>query len=126
MCNAILERIHQVLGNRVRTFNVKQTYFDKKSLWTNILAAAAFVILSTTNKQKGYSPGQLIFGRDMIPPIKHRVGWELIRQQKQIQINRDNARENKHRVDYNYKVGDKFMLTKHNAYKYEMPYKGLF
>ena len=51
------------------------------------------------------------------------MDWELIRQRKQTQINRDNARENKHRVDYGYKVGYKVMLTNHTAYKYETPYK---
>ena len=80
--NSILERIHQVLGNLLRTFRIQQTYVDKNNLLTGILAAAEFAILSTTNIQKGYSPRQLIFGRGMILPIKHRVDWELIRQQK--------------------------------------------
>ena len=88
--------------------------------------AAEFVIFSTTNRGKGYSLGQLIFGRDMTLPIKHRVDWELIRQQKQTQINRYNTRKNRHRVDYDYKVGYNAMLTKHNAYKYETPYVGPF
>ena len=79
MSNAILEQIHQVLGNLVRTFNVQQTYIDKNYPWTRILASALFVIHSAASRQKGYSPGQLIFGRDMILPIKHSVGWELIR-----------------------------------------------
>ena len=39
-----------------------------------------------------------------------------------MQINRDNTLDNKHRVDYDYKVGDKFMITNHTAYKYETPY----
>ena len=82
------------------------------------MAEAAFAIYSTTNRQKYYSPGRLIFGRDMILPIKHRVDWELIRQRKQMQINRYNTQDNKHRVDYDYKVGDKVMLTNHTAYKY--------
>ena len=107
MSNAILERIHLVLGNLVQTFNIStKTYIDKNDLWTGILAAAAFAISTTTNRKKGYSPGQLIFRRDMILPIKHRVNWELIRQKKQMQSNRDNARENRHRVEYDYKVGD--------------------
>ena len=62
----------------------------------------------------------------MIISIKHRVHWKLIRQQKYTQIIRDITRENEHRVDYDYKVGDKFILTNHTAYKYEMPYKGPF
>ena len=65
----------------------------------------------------------MIFGRDMILPIKHEVDWELTCQVKNMQINRDNTQENKHRVFYDYKVGDKVMLTNHTAYKYKTPYK---
>ena len=43
MSNAVLERIHQVLGNLVRTFNIStQTYVDEDYSWTGILAAAEF------------------------------------------------------------------------------------
>ena len=55
----------------------------------------------------------------MILPIKHKVGWESIRKQKQTQINKDNIRKNNKRVDHEYKVGDKIMLNNHAAYKYE-------
>ena len=49
MYNEVLERIHQVLGNIVRTFNIStQTYFDKNDPWTGIIAAAVFAIHSTT------------------------------------------------------------------------------
>ena len=83
MPNAVLERIHQVIGNLVRNFNISnQTYFDEDDLWVGILSALAFAISSTTNRQKCYSPGQLIFAHDTIPLIKHRVDWELISQQK--------------------------------------------
>ena len=40
MYNATLERIRQVLGNLVRTFNIQQTYVDKNDPWAVILAAA--------------------------------------------------------------------------------------
>ena len=55
--------------------------------------------------------GQLVFGRDIILPIKHKVDWELIRQTKQTQINKYHIRKNIKRVDHDYKVGDKFMLN---------------
>ena len=57
----------------MRTFNVQQTYVDENDLCMGILAVAAFSIRSTISSKKVYSPGQLIFGRDMILPIKHRV-----------------------------------------------------
>ena len=65
-------------------------------------SAAVFAISSKTNRLKGYSPSQLVFGRDMIIPIKHKVYWELIRQQKKTQINKYNIRENRNQVDHKY------------------------
>ena len=48
--DAILKHIHQVIGNLVLKCNIKQTYDDKDDPWSGILAAAAFVKLSTTNR----------------------------------------------------------------------------
>ena len=74
MPNAILEHIHQVLGNLVRICNITQTYVDKDDPLMVILYAAAFAIQSTTNSLKGYSTGQLSFGRYMIILIKTYSG----------------------------------------------------
>ena len=53
MFNEVLERIHQVLGNLVRTFKIStQTSVDKNDPWKGSLAAAEFVIFSTSNRQK--------------------------------------------------------------------------
>ena len=62
----------------------------------------------------------------MILPIKHTVYWELIRQRKQTQINKDHIRKNTKRVDHKYYVIDKVIINNHVAYKYENPYKGPF
>ena len=64
----------------MQTFNISQIYVDKNDPWLGILDASAFAIPSTTNRQKIYSPGELIFGCDMILPIEHTVDFELIRQ----------------------------------------------
>ena len=74
MSYAVLERIHQVLGNLIRTFNIStQTYVDEYDLWTGILAAAEFSICSTTNIHNVYTLGQFTFVCDMIIPIKSKV-----------------------------------------------------
>ena len=83
--NKILERIHHILGNLVQTYHIKETYVEEYDPWLGILAVAAFEILSTENSLKGYIPGQLLFGRDVIILIENTVGWELIRQRKQTQ-----------------------------------------
>ena len=71
----ILERIHAVLGNLVRTSNIRDAYIDEYDPWLDILVVAALKILSTANILKGYIPGQLFFGRDIILPIKHKLDW---------------------------------------------------
>ena len=124
--NEVLEQIHQVLGNLVGTFNIPQTYIDENDPQTGILSASAFEILSTTNKLKGYSYIQLVFGRDMILPIKHKMDYVLIHQKNQVQINKYDIRKNRHIVDYDYTVGYNIMLNNHTEYKYETPYKVKF
>ena len=71
--NAILERIHLVLGNIVHTFNITKTYADEDDSCLGILDAAESAISSTAYRLRGYIPGQLVFGRDMIFPIKHKL-----------------------------------------------------
>ena len=62
----------------------------------------------------------------MILPIKYMVDRELICQKNQMQINKYNIHKNRIRIDHDNNVGDKVMLTKYTAYKYETTYKGPF
>ena len=62
----------------------------------------------------------------MVIPIKHKSDWELIRQKKLTQINKDNICKNRKRVIHEYKVGDKAMLNIKYVFKYDTPYKGPF
>ena len=91
-----------------------------------ILAATMFKILSTQNTVKGYTPGKKLFGCDTIILIGHNEDWQLIHHEKQTQINYDNSRKNRKRVDYDYKVGNNIMLKNKKAYKYRNPYKGTY
>ena len=84
--NATIDRIHQVLGDLVRTYNLHETYVDTDNPWMGILAEDAFVIRSTYHRTKGKIPGQIVFDQDMILPINHILDWKYIRQSKQEQI----------------------------------------
>jgi hypothetical protein len=124
--NAIVERVHQVIGNMIRTFELEQNYLDETDPWGGILAATAFAVRSTYHTTLQATPGQLVFGRDMIFNIKHVADWEAIKQRKQKIINQNNARENKKRLKHNYNVNDMVLLERHDARKYESPYLGPF
>ena len=59
----------------MRNYNIKEKYSEKEDPWSDILEMADFVIISTENRLKGYSPGQLLFVSDVILPIKHKLDW---------------------------------------------------
>ena len=122
--NAIVEQIHQTLANLVRTFELENNYLDEEDPWKGILAAAAFAVRSTYHTTLQKTPGQLVYGRDMILNVKHLANWEYIRQRKQHLINKNNNRENEKRIPHVYKRGDKVLLRRGTENKYETPYSG--
>jgi len=122
--NAICERVHQVIGNIIRTFELQTNYLDEDDPWKGILSATAFAIRCTYHTTLHSTPGQLIFGRDMIFNIKHTANWEVIREHKQKLIQMNNRRENAKRIPHEYSAGDKVMLHIGTENKYEQPYSG--
>ena len=124
--NSILERIHQVIANMIRTYELENVYMDKQDPWSGIIAATCFAIRSTYHTTLQATPGQLVFGRDMIFNIKHEANWPAIKQHKQQLIAQNNQRENAKRIEHQYSEGDKVLLTRHAARKLECPYEGPF
>ena len=54
----------------------------------------------------GYSPAQLVFGRDMFMPVNFEADWGKIKQNKQNRIDCNNDRENQKRRDHKYNPGN--------------------
>jgi hypothetical protein len=122
--NAIVERVHQVVGNIVRTFELQDNYLDEDDPWKGILSATSFAIRSTYHTTLQKTPGQLVFGRDMILNVEHAANWEYIRERKQKIIAKNNKAENSKRIPHIYKALDKVMLKIGTENKYERPYSG--
>ena len=110
--NSIIERVHLTLGNMLRTFELENQELNEHDPWTSFLSSAAWAIRSTYHTILDATPGQLVFGRDMILPITFRADWANIIQRKNEQIIRDNAKENSRRIEHIYHEGDKVILTK--------------
>ena len=89
-----MERVHQVIANIVRTFELENNYLDQDDPWKGILSTTAFAVRSTYHTTLKKTPGQLVFGRDTIFNIKHVANWVYIRQNKQKLINKNNKAEN--------------------------------
>ena len=87
--DTIIERIHQVLGNLIHSFNLHDTYVYDAEPWMVIIVTEAFGVRATYHRTEQKNPGQLLFGQDMILQINHLENWRLIRQRKQAQIDKD-------------------------------------
>ena len=81
-----------------------------------ILEAADFSVQSTYHRIKDNSPGQIVFGQDIIIPVKDVVYWKLIRKQKKAQIEKDVTTHPKTIINDNYRVGDQVLLKNKAAY----------
>ena len=120
--NAIIERVHQTIGNIIRTFNVPA--MDSNDPWTGMLAATMFAARATCHTTLQALPMQLVFGRDAILNITHITDWEHIRQRKQARINENNRRENLSRRAHNYSIGDKILVKARKNSKHELEHSG--
>jgi hypothetical protein len=81
--NGIIERVHLTLNNALRTAEIDGRELDDKDPWGPFLTSAAYAIRSTFHTTLKATPGQLVFGRDMVLPIKCMADWGGIEQQRQ-------------------------------------------
>ena len=113
--NAIVERVHGVLNDMLRTFELEELEIKKDDPWTEFLTSCAFAIRSTYHSTLDATPAQVVFGRDMILPISWQANWEQLRARRQEMISHNNARENATRIEHEYKEGDKVLYRKHGT-----------
>ena len=65
--NAIVERVHQTIGNMIRTFELYDNDgIDDDDPWSGILAAVMAAVRSTYSTTTQAMPMQLVFGCDAI------------------------------------------------------------
>ena len=123
--NAIVERVHQVVGDMLRTKDLKEYTFDSINPWGQILNEVAWAIRSTHHTTNKASPGQLVFGRDMIFNTPYHADWDEIAKNKQKIINKSNVAENAKRLEYDYEIDDDILIARDGHFrKLEGPYLG--
>lgn len=124
--NSVLERIHQTLGNIIRTFEIhNNSDMTSDDSWLGILAATMFALRSTYHTTLQATPAQLVFGRESVLNIQFDANWTATRARKARTIKQNNAKENSKRIPYQYNIGDKILVKKEWKAKYaDSPYEG--
>ena len=116
--NAIVERVHQVIGNMIRVLEVKSKNDLGEYGWQGVLSAVRQAVRSTVHTTTRATPTQLVFGRDAILNIGFEANWQYIKERKQHRILQNNARENATRVIHDYSVGDRVMVRQNPNRKF--------
>jgi hypothetical protein len=81
--NSIIERIHHVIGNMLRAFELEERKLDPEDPWNEFLQACVFGISSTFHTTLQASTVQLVFGRDMIHDVSFQANWDRTKNNKQ-------------------------------------------
>jgi hypothetical protein len=121
--NAIFEHLHQVLAQVLRTSELIVAKTITPDDLDDFLDNATWAIHSTYHTVLTASPGAAIFGRDMLFNVSFIADWNKIGDYRQCHTDLNTACKNSKQVDYDYKVGDKVLLTQEGILrKAESPY----
>ena len=79
---AVLERTHQVLADCLTTFELEERDIDKveEDPFKEYLTIVSYAIQCAFHTTHGYSPGELVFGRDMFMPVPVSINWNQIKE----------------------------------------------
>jgi len=116
--NAMVERVHQVIGNMINTLQIKSKDDLGPYGWNGILASVRQAVRSTVHTTTRATPTQLVFGRDALLNIGFEANWQYIKDRKQHRILQNNVKENAKRIIHQYSVGDRVMVRQNPNRKY--------
>ncbi len=110
--NAILEHIHGVLRNMLRTSELDMAELVNASDIDIFLLDATWAVCSTYHTVLKVSPGAAIFGWDMPFDIPFIADWQKIGEYRKQLTDLGNAHENEGRIDYDYQGSQKVLSRK--------------
>jgi len=112
--NSICERMHQTVGNILRTVlysKPARTVGDAKNIIDSALATAMHAMRTNVATTLQSSPGAMVFSRDMFHNVPLIADWHMITREREHHVNENLRRQNRRRRRYDYAV-DQQVLKK--------------
>jgi hypothetical protein len=92
-----VERVHQTLGNMIRTYELEKYELDFNDPCSQILSNCAWAIRSTAHGILDATPAQIVFGRDMLFDLSFTTKFRHLLNKKQkasdLNVDRENNKE---------------------------------
>ena len=84
----------------LRAKSLQKYDFDDMDPWSELVASVVWAICSKHHTTLQATPGQLVFGRDILLNLKFVADWEAIRVRNQKDVDKKNSRENSLRIHH--------------------------
>ena len=129
--NAICERMHQTVGNILRTkfngANALPNFQTAAQAVDHALAACNHAMRCAVSQSlNNHTPGEVVFGRDMLLNIPVIVDLLQIQEGRQLRINENLRRQNARRKEYDYRIGGQVLVKVFNPKKLDQRAEGPF
>ena len=126
--NGIVERVHQVVAQVIRTYialKPPQTPAEAQEIIQDALATAMHATRCSANSSLRYlSPGSIAFNRDMLLDIPFQADLIMLQQKRQQQIDNRLIRENSKRKFYDYQPGQQVYVLRDRNSKIDAVFDG--
>jgi transposase InsO family protein len=109
--NAFVERVHQTIADSIQTMELEKRECDDITI-NAVLQNVAYGLRATYHTSIAATPGQIVFGRDMVINSVYLANWKRYSELRKTQIQKNNVSENKSRINYQYKIGDDVYIRK--------------
>ena len=120
-----MERVHQVIGDAICSMELHTKHCDDVTIHA-VLQNVAYGLRATYHSSIAASPGQLVFGRDMVINSIYLANWKNLATRRQTQIHHNNVSENKSRISHDYNINDLVYIRKSAVEQKLSPLQGPF
>lgn len=125
--NGVCERMYQIVGSVLHNLilqNEQQALGHVKILVKQTLATEVHAVRTNTNQTAEYSSGKLAFHRDMLLNMPLVVDLLVVRDRRQLQVDKELQRTNSKRSSFDYEIGmQKINISAKMAEKWKGPFK---
>eukprot|EP00804_Cyclotella_cryptica_P015823 CCRYP_006328-RE/>CCRYP_006328-RE protein AED:0.09 eAED:0.09 QI:0/-1/0/1/-1/1/1/0/883 len=118
--NAICERMHQTVGNVLRTLvhtNHPHNMTNAKHIVDDALATVMHAMRTTVATTIGSCPGSLAFSGDMFLNVPLIADWQSIARNRELHVNENLRCANRKRCQYDYAPGQQVLKKVNNPTK---------
>ena len=123
--NAFVKQTHHVISASIQLLQLDQWPFDDTTI-NAVLQGVAYGLRATYHSSLHASPGQIVFGRDMIINATYLANWKFQQLQRHKQMTLNNKKENRSRTPHSYHIGDLVYIRRSGIEQKLSPMQGPF